>query len=127
MNAKNFLVSGIVAGIVNFLLGWVFYDQLFPDLYPKEGEPNMVFIGLGCLIFGLLVAYVLTGIASITSTKEGLKGGAVFGLLYGISMNLFMYSSMEPNYQNMAIDTAISIVMVAIMGAVIAMINGKMK
>ena len=127
MKTKNFLAAGIVAGIVNFLLGWVFYDLLFPDLFPQQGEPNMVFIGLGCLIFGLLLSYVFTALASITSAKEGLTKGAVFGLLYGVSMNLFMYSSMEPNYQNMAVDVAINVITVAILGAIIAMINGKME
>ena len=33
MNAKNFLVSGIVGGIVNFLLGWLFYGILFESQF----------------------------------------------------------------------------------------------
>ena len=42
-------------------------------------------------------------------------------------MNFFMYATLEPNYQNIAIDVAISIVMVGIMGALVGVINGKMK
>lgn len=128
MNTKNFLISGLAAFVVNFLLGWLFYGILFPDLYPKEGEDNIVFIALGCLFFGFLIAYVFTAIASIKDAKEGFKAGAIFGLLNALSMNFFMNSSaVDPNYQNMGIDIAISIVMVGITGAVVGMINGKMK
>ena len=125
MKAKNFLVSGITGGIVNFLLGWIFYAQLFPNIYPIEG--NLMFVFLGCITFGLFIAYVFTGIGSITSSIEGLKAGAAFGFFYGLSLNLFMNSSIEPNYQNMGIDVGINLVCAAIVGAVIAMINGKMK
>ncbi len=127
MKTKNFLISGVVAGLVDFLLGWLFYGIVFPDLYPHQGEPDVVFIFLGCLAFGFLLAYVFTAVASIVSAKEGLKVGAIFGFLYAVSSNFFMYSSLEPNYQNMAIDVVIGIVMTAVMGAVIGLINGKMK
>lgn len=126
MKTKNFLVSGIVAGILNFLLGWVFYAQLFPNLYPSE-ENNLLFIFLGCLTYGLFMAYFFTKAASITATKSGMQTGAIFGFFYALTMNFFMYASLDPNYQNMAIDVAINIVIGAILGAVIAMINGKMK
>ena len=127
MKATNFLVSGVVGGIVNFLLGWVFYGMLFPNLYPKEGEENMLFIALGCLSYGLFMAYIFTGVAAITTAKQGLKVGAIFGFFYALTMNFFMYSGMEVNYQNMAIDVVITIVMGALTGLVIALVNGKMK
>jgi len=126
MNTKSFFASGLAAFVISFLLGWLFYGILFPDLYPKEGEDNMLFIALGCLFFGLLIAYLFTSVASIKNAGEGFKVGAIFGLLNGLSMNFFMYASMEPNYKNIAIDVVLSIVMVGIMGAVVALINGKM-
>lgn len=127
MKTKNFLASGILGGIVNFLLGWVFYGMLFPNIYPSEGDEGLVFIFLGCMAYGLFMAYVFTGIGRITQTKDGLKAGAIFGLFYGLSMNLFMYASQEPNYSNMGIDMLINIVMGSIIGLIIAVINGKMK
>ena len=127
MNTKNFLISGLTAFVVNFLLGWLFYGILFQDLYPNQGEENMIFIALGCLFFGFVIAYVFTVVASIKTAREGFKVGAIFGLLNSLAMNFFMYATLEPNYQNMAIDVAISIVMVGIMGALVGVINGKMK
>ena len=40
-------------------------------------------------------------------------------------MNFFMYASLEPNYQNIAIDSLLSLVMVGITGSVIALIHKK--
>ncbi len=46
---------------------------------------------------------------------------------YALSMNFYMYSSREVNYQNIVIDVAITIVMSAAVGAVIALVNDKLK
>jgi hypothetical protein len=127
MNVKNFLVSGIVAGIVNFLLGWVFYGILFKDIYPQNENMNMLFIFLGCMTSGLFIAYIFTKWAGITNPITGIKAGAVIGLFTSLSMNFFMYSSMSVNYQNLALDVIITIVISAFMGAAIAFVNGKMK
>ena len=127
MKTKNFLGSGILGGIVNFMLGWVFYGMLFPNIYPSEGNEGLVFVFLGCMAYGLFMAYVFTGVGNITDTKDGLKAGAIFGLFYGLTMNLFMYSSQTPNYENMGIDLVINMVMGAVVGLLIAMVNGKME
>ncbi len=38
MNVKNFIVGGIVGGIVDFLLGWLFYGMLFKDIFPESPD-----------------------------------------------------------------------------------------
>lgn len=127
MNVKNFLVSGVVGGIVNFLLGWVFYGMLFKDIYPEGENMNLLFTFLGCLTYGLFLAYIFTKWAGITNPVTGIKAGAVIGFFTSLSMNLFMYSNRTVNYQNMALDVIITIVISAFMGAIIAFVNGKMK
>jgi len=127
MNVKNFLVSGVVGGIVNFLLGWVFYGMLFKDIYPEGENMNLLFTFLGCLTSGLFIAYIFTKWAGITNPVTGIKAGAVIGFFTSLSMNLFMYSNRTVNYQNMALDVIITIVISAFMGAIIAFVNGKMK
>ncbi len=126
MNAKNVLVSGILGGLANFLLGWLFYGIMFPNLYPQDDNSNMLFIFLGCLTFGLFLAYVLTQLADTKTLKEGLSRGAAFGFFYGLAMNFFMYSSQEVHYQNMLTDVVVNVVMAALTGMVIALIHGKM-
>lgn len=127
MNVKNILISGIVGGIVDFLLGWVFYGMLFKDLYPQNENTNFVFIFLGCMTFGLFIAYIFDKWASITNPVTGFKAGATIGIFSSLSMNFFMYSGMEVNYQNMAIDVAISTFVGAAMGAAVALSLSKLK
>ena len=127
MNVKNFLVSGIVGGIIDFLLGWILYGMLFKDLYPQSENTNLLFIFLGCMTYGLFLAYIFTKWAGITNPMTGLKAGAIIGFFTSLSMNFFMYSGMAVNYQNMTIDVLISIVLGACVGASIAFVNGKMK
>lgn len=129
MNAKNVLVSGVVGGIVNFFLGWVFYAMLFKDFFPQSNEEDMdlTMIFLGCLVYGLFMAYVFVKWATISLAKTGALAGAIFGFFYALSVNLFMASSGELDVQVMLLDVAITIVMSAIIGAVIAVINGKLK
>ena len=46
---KNLLFSGIAGTIIYFLLGWLVYRILFPDLV-SEGESNsLLYIFLVCL------------------------------------------------------------------------------
>ena len=127
MNAKNFIVGGIVGGIVDFLLGWVFYGMLFTSIYPENENTKLEFIFLGCMTFGFLISLIFTKWAGITSLMSGLKAGAVIGLLYGLSMNFFMYSSQPVNYQLLGLDTIVNVLMGAGVGAIVALVLGKLK
>lgn len=127
MNAKNLIISSVAGSLIYFLMGWLFYGILFPNIYPPSPNQNMLFVYLGCLTFCLLVAYVFLQWASISDPMTGLKSGAVIGLLYGAGMNFFMYSSQIPNHINMFTDIIINTVMGAIAGAVIAFVIGRLK
>ena len=127
MNVKNFLAAGIIGGIVDFLLGWVFYGMLFKDIYPESPNMKLEFIFLGCITFGLLVSYIFIKWAGITSPTTGIIAGAIIGFIYGLSMNFFMYSNIPLNIQNLIIDVLITTFISAIVGATVAFVNGKMK
>lgn len=128
MNVKNFLVAGIVGGIVDFLLGWLLYGMLFKDNFGGKDPENMVFIFLGCMSFGFLISYVFTNWSHTTAASAGLKGGAVLGLFAGLQSNFFGNAmNATPDYQLIGLDLAIMIVMGALVGAAVAMVNGKMK
>ena len=126
MKITNFLIAGIVGGIVDFLLGWLLYGMLFRDQFPGE-MPNMAFIFLGCMTFGFFVSYIFTRWAAITKFTEGMKAGAIIGLFTALMSNFFMRSnSMEVDYKNMLLDIVISLVMGTIVGASVGYINGKL-
>ncbi len=127
MKVGNFLASGFAGGIVNFLLGWFLYGVLFKDLYPASETTSILFIFLGCLTFGLFVAYLYTRWTGITNLNKGMQTGGIIGFFTSLSMNFFMYSDMPLNAQNMAIDIILSIILGACVGTTVAYVNGKMK
>lgn len=132
MNAKKFLVSGVVGGIINFLLGWLFYGIIFMDQFPvKEGEVmNMTLIALGSLVWGLFVAYIFTKWAHISTWSTGLQAGAIIGLFLALYYDIFYHSMKEIaaiNWQLIALDIVITIVITAVSGAAIAIVLDKMK
>jgi hypothetical protein len=128
MNVKNFLITGVVGGIVDFLLGWLFYGILFKDIYPPSENQNMTFIFLGCMAFGFLMAYIFSMGESISKCVPGIKTGAVIGLFLALYTDFFMnVTNTAVNYKNMGIDVGITIVMSALVGSVIAVVNGKLK
>ncbi|WP_034043970.1 DUF1761 family protein [Wocania ichthyoenteri] len=129
MKTKNFLVAGIVGGIVDFLLGWLFYGIIFKNTFPQpeESSNTMLFIFLGCITFGLFVSYIYTQWAQISTAATGAKAGAIIGLFVGLFYNFFnMAMDSEAVLNLAALDVVISVVMTAIIGAVIGLVNGKM-
>ena len=92
MNAKKFLVSGIVGGLVNFLLGWLLYGIVFESQFPvKEGDVmNITMIALSSLLSGLFVAYIFTKWAHISNWITRIKSGAILGLLLALYWNFFI-------------------------------------
>ena len=130
MNMKIFLVSGVFGGIINFLLGWLFYGVIFMDLFPVTGEMNMTMIILGSLIWGLFVAYIFTKWAHISIWKTGLQAGAAIGLFLALYYNFF-YNSMKAtdaiDWKTIGLDIMITITITALSGATIAIVVDKMK
>lgn len=129
MKIKNFLVSGLVGGIVYYLLGWLFYGILFSNFFPQpeENMQMMILILLGCLTYGFFLAYVFLKWAQIITAAAGVKAGAIIGLWLGLFFNFFnMAMNSEFTYELFAMELVITIVSSAIVGAVIGAINGKL-
>ena len=130
MKTKNFLVAGVVGGIVDFLLGWLFYGIIFVNTFPQpeESSQTMIFIFLGCMTFGLFVSYIYTKWAQISTLATGAKSGAIIGLFVGLFFNFFNMAMTSEAVLNLAaLDVGISVVMTAIIGGVIGLVNGKIE
>ncbi len=130
MNVKNFFIAGLIGGIVDYLLGWLLWGILFKDSFPAHDEKdmNMLFIFLGCMTFAFFMSYVFTHWAQISKPVTGLKAGAIFGIFLGLYSNFFQHSmELTPDYQMMLTDIALTVVCGAVVGAVIALVNGKIK
>ena len=131
MNTKSFVISGFLGGIVNFLLGWLFYGMLFASYFPQPSESDssaMAFIAIGAFSVAFFIAFVFGHWAQISTVKTGAIGGTLIGLFMGIIANAFgrgMDASIT--FERMIIDLAITIVMYCIVGAVIGLLMGKLK
>ncbi|WP_369994110.1 hypothetical protein [Winogradskyella sp.] len=128
MKTKTFAIAGLVGGVVDWLLGWLFYGIIFADTFPQpeEGTNALLYITFGCFSFGFFMSYIYNKWAQITTLATGIKAGAIIGLFMGLIANFFnMAMETSANFEIFAIDIAISIVMAAIVGAVIGLVNGR--
>jgi hypothetical protein len=128
MNVKNFIIGGIVGGIVDFLMGWLLYGMLLKDTFPTDGKENLLFIFLGCLCFGFLISYVFSLGEGVTKCVPGIKTALVIGFFMSLSNNFFRNMTSETiDLKFMAIDVLAALAISAMVGAVVAVVNGKMK
>lgn len=131
MNVKNFIVGGIVGGIVDFLMGWLVYGMLLKDTFPKPedaGSENMIFVFLGCMSFGFLISYIFSQGQGISSCVAGIKMAIGVALFMSLSSNFFMNMYKETiDIKILIFDVLASLVLAIVVGASVAVINGKMK
>jgi len=88
---KSLLFSGVVGTIVYYLLGWLVYGIIFPDL--AGGEQNPLFILLGCLFYAFIFAVLLNRWTSINKFSSGFNAGLLLGVLYAMSYYFFKISA----------------------------------
>ena len=128
MKIKTFIIAGLVGGVVDWLLGWLFYGIIFADKFPQPNEDShaMLFITFGCFSFGFFISYIFNKWAQITTLVTGAKAGAIIGLFMGLIANFFgAAEAAQVDYEIFAIDMLISILMAAAVGAVVGLVNGK--
>lgn len=125
MNVKNFIVLGIVAGIADFLLGWLFYGILFHDEMGGV-NPDMTYITVGCFAFGFLFSLLFTR-AGIASMASGVTSGALLGLFYSLASDSFMMAHEPYEMKMMLTDIAIMVVTGAIIGAILSAVHAKLN
>ncbi len=138
MNTKNFLIGGIVGGIVFFLLGWLFYGNLLSQYFHDHpGTATGVertmeqfewwALILGNLFWGLVLSYVFCK-SGVSTLSSGLITGGILGLLIACAIDMTMYGTTNiMSTSAMAADIATFTVMSAIAGAVIGAVIGMLN
>ena len=127
----------VFGGIAYFLLGWLVWGILLMDFFTANmnqcasrpmGEMKWWAIILSNLVMALLLTLILNW-AKAKSIVDGLKYGALFGLLFGAGIGL-SYWSMSTMYLNagaMVTDILVSTGVMALMGLVIVLTWGREK
>ena len=121
---KNVLISGIAGTIVYYLLGWLVYGYLFPDMTTGEESPLGIF--LGCLFYMFIYAVIFVRWAHVTNFKAGFSAGLILGLLYALSWNSFSISG-DVDYVNVIKDILIGSLMTSIGAGTIGYVHGKIS
>ena len=127
----------VFGGIVYFLLGWLVWGILLMDFLSANmnqcsSRPPEEMVWWAIILSNLLMALLLTLIlhwARAKSIIDGLKFGALFGLLYGSALG-FSFWSMSTMYLNagaMVTDILASTAVMAVIGLVIVLTWGKEK
>jgi hypothetical protein len=127
----------VFGGIGYFLLGWLVWGILLMNFFSANmnqcaSRPPEEMVWWAIILSNLLMALLLTLILHWARAKtiiDGLKIGALFGLLYGSAL-AFSFWSMSTMYLNagaMVTDIVVSTAVMAVIGLVIVLTWGKEK
>lgn len=137
MSAKNRILATLVGFVVLFLLGWLFYGFLLMDFYADNaGSATGVYrendqmiwwaLILGNIMQAYLLVYIFGSLGNVTTFGNGLKVGAIIGLILGLAFNLNMYATSNiMNLTSALVDPIVSTIMMGITGGVIGMMLGR--
>jgi len=137
MSAKNRILATLVGFVVLFLLGWLFYGFLLMDFYADNAgsatgvyreDDQMIWwaLILGNIMQAYLLVYIFGSLGNVTTFGNGLKVGAIIGLILGLAFNLNMYATSNiMNLTSALVDPIVSTIMMGITGGVIGMMLGR--
>jgi succinate dehydrogenase hydrophobic anchor subunit len=126
----------VFGGVTYFLLGWLAWGILLMDFMSANMNQCAARSGVmkwwAMIVSGLAAALLLTLILNWVKAKgiiNGLKYGALFGVLYGSVVDLSSWSmtTMFNNFGVLIVDVLVSTVVFGIAGLVIVLTWGKDK
>lgn len=131
------LKGTLFGGIAYFLLGWLVYGILMMDFSLANynqcmNRPEAEMIWWAMIVSNLVYALFLTLILKWSGAKgliDGLKTGALIGLLLSLTLDLSFYSmtTMFNSFGVIGVDIVASTFMAAMIGGIIVLLWGKEK
>lgn len=100
MNINRLVIGTVVSGVAMFILGFVFWELMFADFFASNAgsatgalrETQIMWaMGLGTLCYAALITLAIETRSGAPSIADGLKIGAVIGLLMWGSVDLIYY------------------------------------
>lgn len=134
---KKILTGTVAGGITYFLLGWLFYGIFFMNFFSAnmnqcanktDGSIEWWSLILSNLIMALILTLVLKW-SGASRIADGLKTGALFGILFALTINLSFWSmtTMYSNFGTLLTDALVNTVILAVTGMVIVLAWGRGK
>ena len=127
MNTKM-IVAAVAGGLTLFLLGGLIYVLLLADFFTVDvsrDPANLLYIVPGELVFGCLLAWVLSCYGTST-VVDGAKNGALIGFLIALGYGLIMYGTTTiADLTLYLVDSVVWAVRFACAGAVIGWWYGR--
>ncbi len=137
MSTNKILVTGLIAGVVHFFLGFLIWGVLLADFFAANSgkatgvsreEPVFWAIIVSSLAFGILLAYIFGKWASISTLATGASAGAVIGLLLGVAYDFMLFGTTHiMNMTGTVVDIIVTVAVYAILGAVVGWLLGRAK
>ena len=135
MDIKRFIIGTVVGGIALYILGYVIWNMLFADFFAAnagsatgvEKDPQVVWaITLGTLSYAALVTLAIGTRAGSATIVEGLKTGAIVGVLLWFTVDFIFYGIFNiSNLTLTIVDPLLELIRAGIGGAVIAAVLAK--
>ena len=132
MNGRKFVLGALAAFVVGFLLSGLWHVLLMADFYESNAvgamrEPPLFWaIGLGYLVVGLIMAYMYPkGYEGGSPIAEGLKFGAVIGLLWWFPTHLVLYGALDGPFSIVLVDGAWHLVEEGLAGIALGLVYGR--
>ena len=123
------LLATLVGTIVYFLFGWLVFEGILGEYMSAnttqiagfkktETESSMLMLLVSCAAYALLLAILMRQWAQVGTFLEGLKMGAVTGLLVATMTDSYWYSTSHffNGFQPMLADIAAAGLTVGVMG-----------
>jgi hypothetical protein len=135
MASNRFVLAALVGGVVVFLAGGLLYGVLTVSFFEaNQGSavgvmretPDILYLVLGQVVLGVLLAVVIDKWARVGGVANGLKIGAIVGLLMGLGVDLTMYGVTNmANLTATLVDPLIQAVQMACAGGAIGAVLGN--
>ncbi len=135
MNVKRMVIGTLVGGVVLYAVGYLFWEMLFDAFFDandgsatgvERAAPIIWAVVLGNLFYAKLITLTLEGKSGSPSIADGLKIGAIVGLLLWGTADFILYGFTNLNNLTGTIaDTLLEGVHGGIAGAAIAFALAK--
>ena len=129
MDGRKLVLGALAVFVVGFALSGLWHVVLLSDFYTSDAtrDPPLLWsVALGYVVVGFIMAYMYPkGYEGGSPVSEGLKFGALMGLLWWFPTQLVLYGAMEGPFSVVLVDGGWHLVEEGIAGIALAMVYGR--